>query len=53
MIEPVFAGKSFGIITRISTSPVQTPATLYGIVINGTRTYCTLLQQVRTAGEKS
>ncbi len=32
---PNFAGTSFGVITRISTTPATTSATLYGTVING------------------
>lgn len=32
---PNFAGTSFGVMTRISTVPAQTPATLYGTVIDG------------------
>lgn len=32
---PNFAGTSFGVITRISTTPASTSATLYGTVIDG------------------
>ena len=32
---PNFAGTSFGVITRISTTPATTSATLYGTVIDG------------------
>ncbi len=32
---PNFAGTSFGVITRISTTAASTPATLYGTVIDG------------------
>lgn len=32
---PNFAGTTFGVITRIATTPAQTPAALYGTVIEG------------------
>jgi len=32
---PNFAGTSFGVITRIATTPAQSPAALYGTVIDG------------------
>ena len=32
---PNFAGTRFGVITRIATTPVQSPAALYGTVISG------------------
>lgn len=32
---PNFAGTAFGVITRIATTPVQSPAALYGTVIDG------------------
>jgi predicted phosphodiesterase len=32
---PNFAGTTFGVITRIATTPAQTPAALYGTVIDG------------------
>jgi hypothetical protein len=32
---PNFAGTAFGVITRIATTPAQTPAALYGTIIGG------------------
>ena len=32
---PNFAGTTFGVITRIATTPAQTPAALYGTIIDG------------------
>jgi hypothetical protein len=32
---PNFAGTAFGVITRIATTPAQTPAALYGTVVDG------------------
>lgn len=32
---PNFAGTTFGVITRIATAPAQSPAALYGTVIDG------------------
>lgn len=32
---PNFAGTAFGVITRIATTPAQSPAALYGTVIDG------------------